>query len=369
MVSKTLLVFSLVASVILLAAEAKSLSKRQIGGIVGGFSPISVDDEEVKKIALFAAQSLSSTLNSGKPLSVVKVVKAQSQVVAGQNYQLELVMGTGTDGSTISCEVTVFDQSWTNTREVTKSACKPEPVKANKGKRSITEEAQPVLDVKTEEVKPIVVHHPIVGGFQPADVNSEEVKAMAAFATESLSSALNSGKPMALVEITEAKRQFVGGVNYNLGLVMKGENGRVTCSVSMHEHKHDNIRKINEFACKPEPAFVSAPAAPVKRSANEAKEPPRKVGGYQEVSIDDEQVKEMALFAATAVSSETNAGPLKLHKIVKAEKQVVAGANYKLTIEFASVDETHQLCEVVIFDQSWTNTRKLSESKCGPKKV
>ena len=38
---------------------------------------------------------------------------------------------------------------------------------------------------------------------------------------------------MALVEITEAKRQFVGGVNYNLGLVMKGENGRVACSVSL----------------------------------------------------------------------------------------------------------------------------------------
>jgi len=92
-----------------------------------------------------------------------------------------------------SFQVTVFDQSWTNTRKVTKSACKPEPVKA-KDKRSITEEAQPVLNVKTEEVKPIVVHHPIVGGFQPADVNSEEVKAMAAFATESLSSALNSGK-------------------------------------------------------------------------------------------------------------------------------------------------------------------------------
>jgi len=104
MMSKTLLVFSLVASVILLAAHAKSLSKRQV---VGGFSPISVDDEEVKNIALFAAQSLSSSLNSGKPLSVVKVVKAQSQVVAGQNYQLELVMGTGT-GSTISCEVSQF---------------------------------------------------------------------------------------------------------------------------------------------------------------------------------------------------------------------------------------------------------------------
>ena len=87
----------------------------------------------------------------------------------------------------------MFDQSWTNTRQVTKSACKPEPVKVNK-KRSVIEESQPaVADVKTEEVKPIVVHHQIVGGFQSADVTDEEVKAMAAFATESLSSALNSG--------------------------------------------------------------------------------------------------------------------------------------------------------------------------------
>lgn len=104
MLSKTLLVFSLVASVILLV-DAKSLSKRQVGGNVpGGFSQINVDDAEVKEIALFAAQTLSSSLNGDKPLSVVKIVKAQSQVVAGTNYQLELVMGTET-GSTISCEV------------------------------------------------------------------------------------------------------------------------------------------------------------------------------------------------------------------------------------------------------------------------
>ena len=71
------------------------------------------------------------------------------------------------------------------------------------------------------------------------------------------------------------------------------------------------------------------------------------------------------------MAAETNAGSVKLHKIVKAERQVVAGTNYKLTIELASIDKTdeHQLCEVVVFDQSWTNTRKLSQSKCGPKKI
>jgi len=103
MASKTLFVFSILAVTLILLADAKSLFKRQVG-VAGGFSPLSVDDEQVKEFALFAAQTLSSSLNSGKPLSVIKIVKAQSQVVAGQNIQLELVMGTGT-GSSISCEV------------------------------------------------------------------------------------------------------------------------------------------------------------------------------------------------------------------------------------------------------------------------
>ena len=39
---------------------------------------------------------------------------------------------------------------------------------------------------------------------------------------------------MTLVEIKEAERQSVGGVNYKLELVMKGEAGRVTCNVGLH---------------------------------------------------------------------------------------------------------------------------------------
>ena len=125
------------------------------------------------------------------------------------------------------------------------------------------------------------------------------------------------------------------------------------------------MRKVNEFSCKPEPIFVAA--APAKRSTEQAVKSP---GSYQDVSIDDERVKEMATFATTALASETNTGPVKLLNIIKAEKQVVAGVNYKMTIEIGSVDKNdeHQLCEVVIFDQPWTNTRKLSESKCGGKK-
>ena len=85
-------------------ADAKSLVvKRQ--AVHGGYSPLSVDDVQVKEMALFAAQTLSSSLNGGKPLTVVKITKAESQLVAGRNFKLELTMGTG--NSTISCEVII----------------------------------------------------------------------------------------------------------------------------------------------------------------------------------------------------------------------------------------------------------------------
>ena len=92
------------------------------------------------------------------------------------------------------------------------------------------------------------------------------------------------------------------------------------------------------------------------------------VGGFASTDVNEKDVKEMAAFATTAVSSNTNTGPLELVRIVSAEKQVVAGLNYKLKLEFSRVNSAGGsiLCEVTIFDQPWTNTRKLTESKCAP---
>ena len=97
------------------------ISKRQVG-FVRGFSSISVDDAKVKEMADFATSAVSAASNSG-PASLVQIVKAESQVVAGANYKLTLLMNIGAKSTPQQCEVVVFDQSWTQTRQLIKSTC------------------------------------------------------------------------------------------------------------------------------------------------------------------------------------------------------------------------------------------------------
>ena len=91
-------------------------------------------------------------------------------------------------------------------------------------------------------------------------------------------------------------------------------------------------------------------------------------GGFSPANVDDQSVQEIAAFATTAVASNTNTGPLHLVKVMSAETQVVAGLNYRLKLEFARKNAVGGsiVCDVTVWDQSWTNTRKLTESKCAP---
>lgn len=91
-------------------------------------------------------------------------------------------------------------------------------------------------------------------------------------------------------------------------------------------------------------------------------------GGFSPVDVNDKEVQEMAAFATTAVASNTNTGPLQLVKVLSAETQVVAGRNYRMKLEFTRKNAVGGTitCEVIIWDQPWTNTRKLTQSKCAP---
>lgn len=88
-------------------------------------------------------------------------------------------------------------------------------------------------------------------------------------------------------------------------------------------------------------------------------------GGFSEANVGDDKVNEMAAFATTALSSSQNAGQLTLSKIVKAETQVVAGFNYKMTLNLLTNSDSKPLvCDVVVFNQPWTKTLELIKSSC-----
>ena len=70
----------------------------------------------------------------------------------------------------------------------------------------------------------------------------------------------------------------------------------------------------------------------------------------------------MAAFAAQTLSASSNSGPLNVVRIVDGQTQVVAGINYLLTLELSGSES--KTCTVKVFDQPWTNTRKLLEASC-----
>lgn len=80
----------------------------------------------------------------------------------------------------------------------------------------------------------------------------------------------------------------------------------------------------------------------------------------------DVDVLEMAKFVTSVMSAEL--ANCVLIAVVKAEAQVVAGRNFRLMLKLApistkAIDEKF-LCEAIIFDQPWTNTRNIISLKC-----
>jgi hypothetical protein len=84
--------------------------------ILGGYTPIDVKDEIIKEMANFAVSKLSQASNSLGALTISRIISAESQVVAGFNYDLELELEVGSSSSNnkhfLKCHVIVFDQSW-----------------------------------------------------------------------------------------------------------------------------------------------------------------------------------------------------------------------------------------------------------------
>ena len=105
-------------AVVIVSSTAKTV-------LLGGYSAADVNDETVKEMASFATATVSQALNSAQPLTVVRIVSAETQVVAGFNYKMEIELKEdgGDKPDAIKCSVVVYDQSWTNTRRVTKCTC------------------------------------------------------------------------------------------------------------------------------------------------------------------------------------------------------------------------------------------------------
>lgn len=195
-----------------------------------------------------------------------------------------------------------------------------------------------------------------LNGYSPVRVDDVHVKKMADFAYSSMSA--DSLTPIKLIKIAKASKQTSSGVNYKLILeLVEDQNveanaGAFQCEVIVFDQPRTNTRKLVSTSCT------------LKRQRRQVP------GGYVPKDVNDADVKEMAAFAANVISA-SNLGPVQLIQIVRAASQVVAGANYKMTLLLASKQggaygygRRRYRCEVIVFDQPWTNTRELTQSQC-----
>jgi len=96
-----------------------------------------------------------------------------------------------------------------------------------------------------------------------------------------------------------------------------------------------------------------------------------RVGGYKAADTNDAEVVEAAEFAVEA-RKENEGGPLSLVSIKRAERQSVAGVNYRLCLEVKAADETDagedsQHVSAVVFRslQKKFTLRSWEDADCG----
>ncbi len=319
-----------------------SATQRKAKNALGAYRPAAVHDTAVKDAATFAVSAMSEA-SPNAPFSLMKIKNAARQIASKQvNYKLTMLLLK--DKATLICNAVVAEKS---SSQLVSSSCRD-----SKKRRGLE------------------------GGYSPSDINDSSVKEMADFATLAISQSTNAGA-LSVVKILSAETQVVSGRNYKITLQMQGDAGVQTCSVIVYDQSWTKTRKLTSFKCQDptksrvsrqlqirprRPVPLSSPVRP-NNSELSIQPPSHCIGGYCPIDPNEKAVKEMANFAAISLSRSMNSVPLKLVKVRFAERQVVAGFNYRLDLEFIEPRGT-VLCKVVVFDQAWTSTRELSQMQC-----
>jgi len=158
------------------------------GALVGGLTPIKLDasDENVK-FAVGAINSYYTQLGDNAQRTLVDVVKAESQVVAGTLYHLVLRVSSG--GQSELCEVSVWSRPWLSGDEA---------MQLSKDPACKAEHQQPLL-----------------GGETPADINSDEIQKALTFGVTSMNNMENSMYLRKAVATESVTKQVVSGMMYH----------------------------------------------------------------------------------------------------------------------------------------------------------
>ncbi|XP_049786847.1 T-kininogen 2 isoform X2 [Schistocerca cancellata] len=244
-----------------LHCSAKSARRRR-QTIPGGLADADVNEEGVKKAADFALTKIDKTSNSAYRQTLVQILSAKKQIVAGSLYHLKLEIGesncsNANSGATSECtlrensnnqvcDVKVWDRPWLNMREITEIRCSS---KSDRTRRAVLPDVPP-------------------GSLQDAEIN-DSVKNAAAFAVSEIDKQQDSESKLVLVKIVSAQTQVVAGRLYNFELeigqsnctkgndvataqcTVQDKSRNQICSVQVYEVLWENRIEASNIKCVP----------------------------------------------------------------------------------------------------------------------
>jgi len=162
--------------------------------LVGGMTDITLDSDDVNVVfGLSAINGYYANNGDNAARTLVKVVKAQSQVVAGILYKvtLEVQSSQGTE----DCDLKIWERSWLTgdeARQVTEGpTCKAAATKRQLGGNG-----------------------GLAGGFQQCNMSDTDVINALAFAVDSVNAQTNSIYLRKLGSVGGAEEQVVAGMHY-----------------------------------------------------------------------------------------------------------------------------------------------------------
>lgn len=296
----------------------------------GSWSEANTVSDDVMEIANWATAKLTAS-NDGLQHTVVTVKNIKTQIVAGMNYKftLDVVVNHADNTNEYkSCDMTVFDQSWTNTRYFIEApVCKSTSSPINRS----------------------------LGGWKEQTAVTDDVMDLARWSTAQLSPYTN-GLDHTIVTVRNIKTQVVAGMNYKftLDVVASLPDNKYemrSCDLTIHEQKWSNTRY-----------FIDAPVCRktngvAQRLAGAWSKPTNVVGG---------DVMDLAVWTTSQLASYTGAIDHTMMTVKNIQTQVVNGINYKFTLDVVETVEgpkyNFKSCEITVYEQKWTNTRQFIDA-------
>jgi hypothetical protein len=261
--------------------------------------------------------------------------KVQKQIVNGVNYKFILdVVYRGANGKYEfkSCNLYIFDQPWTNTRNFVEApVCSAQQQKQTGGWTQVTQVTDDILEV--------------------AQLTAKAMTSQLGFAGEHN-----------VVKVENVQRQIVAGVNYKFTIEYLVSNNDHTymlksCDLQVN-HQSWNNNKIT---------FLAAPVCRQLPSLRQML-----VGGWTQTNVITDEMMSLASWATSQLSAFTGvSGEHTVMTLRNMQTQVVSGINYKFTVDVLAQDSSNgkysfKSCDLFINYRAWTNTKTfVEEPKCG----